>query len=80
MRVGGEKSSQVRSTRGIVKIEHELRKLLQRVIILTLRESHGKNESGKTCTILLVTTMPFQRGLSDQYGNHMSNTPREKFE
>jgi hypothetical protein len=72
MKVVGEKSSPIHSARSIVMIEHELRKLLQCVAILTYRESHEKkNESDKTCTMLLAMTMPFQRGLSCQWDNHI---------
>ena len=42
MRVVGKKSFPIHSARGIVMIEHELRRLLQCVIILTYPESHEK--------------------------------------
>lgn len=78
MRVVGEKSFPIHSSRSIVMIEHELRRLLQYVIILTHRESHEKNnESDKTWIMLLVTTMPFWKG-SERSGQSQRLTLLEK--
>ena len=71
MRVVGEKSFPIHSARSIVMIEHELRRLLQCAIISTYRESHEKNnESDKTWTMLLVTTMPFWKGSERSVDSH----------